>query len=62
MYNLVNNEELGTGPIKMLEHFVSNTSNSQFWIMQKGGNGCIDIDGITYHKDVAMKDMFLDTA
>ena len=60
VYNLVNNEELGTGPIKMLEHFVSNTSNSQFWIMQKGGNGCIDIDGITYHKDVAMKDMFLD--
>lgn len=60
VYEMANGEALGTGPIRMLEHFVENTSRSQFWIMQKGGNGCIDIDGITYHKDVAMKDLFLD--
>lgn len=63
IYQLVNGSELGSGPVRVLEHF-ANTRNSEdlghFWVIQHGGQGCVDLSGNDFTKDILLNNIFLD--
>ena len=64
VYHVTNNESMGRGPLKLLQHFRSaNTENGSevgaFWIFQEEP-GCIDISGVSFQKDVTLASQFMD--
>ena len=64
IYHVTNNESMGRGPLKLLQHFRSaNTENGSevgaFWIFQEEP-GCIDISGVSFQKDVTLASQFMD--
>lgn len=65
VYALSNGGEiLGSGPVSINQHFVSQWDSqdktSWLWLVQKGGQGCVDISGSTYKIAGSLEDMFLD--
>ena len=64
VYHTTNNESLGRGPLKLLQHFhSSNTGNSSevgaFWIFQEEPE-CFDISGVSFQKDITLTSQFMD--
>ena len=60
IYQLVNGEELGTDPVRVLEHFAARGGIGHFWVLQNGGQGCVDLSGEDFTKDILLNDIFLD--
>ena len=60
IYQLVNGEELGTEPVRVLEHFAARGGIGHFWVLQNGGQGCVDLSGEDFTKDILLNDIFLD--
>jgi hypothetical protein len=60
VYQLVNGEELGSEPVRVLEHFANGASVGNFWILQNGGQGCVDLSGHDFTRDILLNDIFLD--
>ncbi|HEY8387755.1 MAG TPA: PKD-like family lipoprotein, partial [Parasegetibacter sp.] len=52
--------ELGSQPIKMVEHYAYMTGESEVLVIQKGGQGPVELSGKTLAKVVTMKEEFLD--
>lgn len=62
IYNTLNHASLGTEPVKLLEHFCDQWGEEnigRFWVIQRGGEGCIDVSGSTFLKTAVLKDIFL---
>lgn len=67
IYALSNNgAALGGQPVSITHHFVSSYPEdlpeditSWLWLVQKGGEGCIDVSGSTYHAEGALPVMFI---
>ncbi len=64
VYEEINNKSLGKDPIKILQHFHEKDDKhdgetGNFWIFQ-GENNSMDISGVSFEKDVLLKDQFLD--
>ncbi len=60
IYRLVNDEELGSEPVRVLEHFAGGGDLGNFWVLQNGGQGCVDLSGQDFTKDVLLNNIFLD--
>lgn len=60
VYRLVNGEDLGTEPVRVLEHFAGGGELGNFWVLQNGDQGCIDLSGQDFTKDILLNDIFLD--
>lgn len=62
IYKQINGTDLGSEPIQILEHFCSSKANvlSSFWIVQGGPEGCIDVSGETFKKEITLEDAFID--
>lgn len=56
-YQERNKESLGTNPVRMVEHYTP--SRSEILILQKGGQGCVEIDGESLEKTVTTQQEFL---
>lgn len=64
VYTLSNGgESLGSKPISINQHFVTQwggqDETSWLWLVQKEGQGCVDISGSTYQTEGRLADMFL---
>ena len=64
VYEEINKESLGQEPVRIMQHFHEsdynhNSETGSFWILQ-GGNNSLDVSGISFEKDVLLKDQFLD--
>ncbi len=64
VYALSNGGEmLGSTPVSINQHFVTQwggqDETSWLWLVQKGGQGCVDISGSTYHTEGRLADMFI---
>lgn len=62
IYKTLSRTELGSQPVKVLEHFCDQFGEEnigRFWIVQKGGEGCVDLSGSTFLKTAVLKDVFL---
>lgn len=64
VYSLSNGGEiLGSGPVSINQHFVTQwggqDKTSWLWVVQKGGQGCVDISGSTYQTEGRLADMFI---
>ena len=57
---MVNDEELGSEPVRVLEHFAGGGDLGNFWVLQNGGQGCVDLSGQDFTKDVLLNNIFLD--
>ena len=44
----------------MLEHFAARGGIGHFWVLQNGGQGCVDLSGEDFTKDILLNDIFLD--
>ena len=64
VYEDINKEALGKDPIRVMQHFHEDDYNhdsetGNFWILQ-GNNNSVDVSGVSFEKDVLLKDQFLD--
>ena len=59
VYEETNGEVLGSGPVRITEHF-SRTAPGSLLILQQGAPGCIDIDGNTLLRDIYLSETFMD--
>lgn len=54
---------LGNRPVSINQHFVTQwggqDETSWLWLVQKGGQGCVDISGSTYQTEGRLADMFI---
>lgn len=54
---------LGNKPVSINQHFVTQwegqDETSWLWLVQKGGQGCVDISGSTYQTEGRLADMFI---
>ncbi len=59
VYKEMNGEALGSGPVRITEHF-STTSPGALLVLQSGAPGGIDIDGNTMLRDIYLSETFAD--
>lgn len=60
IYNTTNNENLGSNPLKIVEHWNKKSSKTgNILIIQQDGNYTVDIDGSSMHKIGYTSDYFL---
>lgn len=67
IYGLSNGgTSLGGQPVSLTHHFVSlyeedkpEDATSWLWLVQKGGQGCVDVSGSTYHTEGVLPMMFI---
>ena len=60
LYKTVNKEEMGSGPLKLHEHFGRRTTPpAQLLVLQSGGQGDIDVNSTTFEKDINLKQAFI---
>lgn len=59
-YQEINKEELGSMPIKLVEHWnTSMSSIGEILVIQQGGQGCVELEGSSLIKAVNTKQEFL---
>ena len=58
VYKDVNGTDLGTGPQKVIQH-IAGMNKSEFLVIQKGGDGCVEVDGTTVERVIATKQEFV---
>lgn len=61
VFQTENGRELGSKPVRLLEHFFYTSKTSSFWIVQQGGE-CVDLKGDDLKVDVELSTAFLDPA
>lgn len=60
LYKSMNGEDLGEQPVRMIQHFYASGSPSEILVIQRGGQGTVEIDGNSMKKAMLTKDEFLD--
>lgn len=63
VYRTINHEILGGTPIKLLEHFATSdyvNKYGNFWIIQEGGIGTVDVGVSTFAKETTLAEQFVD--
>ncbi|MCB6971576.1 MULTISPECIES: PKD-like family lipoprotein [Butyricimonas] len=60
LYKEMNGEDLGEKPVKMIEHFYFGGSPGEILVIQRGGQGTVEIDGNSMKKAMLTRDEFLD--
>lgn len=59
VYKKENGEELGSHPLFLREHIASiNYTQGHLTVFQEGGQGSVDLDGITMKKDISLIESF----
>lgn len=64
VYQTINHEALGGKPKKLLEHFVPTDwdtfkKRGNFWIIQEGGIGTVDVGVSTFEKETTLPEQFI---
>ena len=62
VYQTINHEALGGTPVKLLEHFASYdyvNKFGNFWVIQQGGIGTIDVGVTTFMKETTLAEQFI---
>lgn len=62
VYRTINHEALGGTPVKLLEHFASEDyehKRGNFWIIQQGGIGTVDVGVSTFTKETTLAEQFV---
>lgn len=64
VYEEINKEALGRAPLRIMQHFhesdyYHDSETGGLWVFQ-GDNHSLDISGVSFEKDVLLKDQFLD--
>ena len=63
LYKEANGEDMGSGPVKLVQHFFWNATNicdhSEVLVIQNGGQGPVELNGNTNEKEVLTADEFI---
>ena len=60
IYQNINGTSLGSEPVKITEHYlVYYKKNCQFLVIQRGGQGCVELDGSSLKKVVTLQQDFI---
>lgn len=57
LYKTLHKDELGSDPIKLGQSFT--WDNSLLFVMQRGGEGCVELNGVEYKKDIRTEKEFV---
>lgn len=61
IYKNINGSSLGSEPIKIMEHYREEyKSNNQLLVIQRGGQGCVELDGASLQKSLNTVQEFID--
>ena len=58
-YQKLNGEGLGSTPLRMVEHYTTSSGISEVLVIQRGGLGCVEIDGRSLLKKVTTQQEFI---
>ena len=54
------NENLGKNPVKLVQHFASSSGPDEILVIQRGGQGNVELNGRSFVKEILMNQEFLD--